>query len=58
MFQKKKILNLTNKPGLLHKKSKESDKFKEMHKENGVSKTCKSVKKSSKTQSYNEFKQF
>ena len=56
MFQKKKILNLTNKPGLLHKKSKESDKFKEMHKENGVSKTCKSVKKSSKTQSYNEFK--
>ena len=32
------------------------DKFKEMYKKNGVSKTCKTVRKIYKTQSGNEFK--
>ena len=50
------ILNVAYKRGLLFEKSKGPDKFKEMHKENGVSKTRKSVRKVSKTRSDNEFK--
>ena len=34
---------------LLFEKSKESEKFKEMYKKNGVSKTSKSIRKVSKT---------
>ena len=54
----KGILNLTYKQGLLFKKSKESDKFKEMYKKSGLTKTRKSVRKVSKTQSGNEFNYF
>ena len=46
----KGIFNLANKQGLLFEKSKEYDKFKEMCKKNGVSKTHGSVRKVSKTQ--------
>ena len=46
-----------DKQGLLSEKLKQPDKFKEMCKENGASKTCKSVRKVSKTQSGNELKQ-
>ena len=53
---KKAILNLIYKQGPLFEKSKEPDTFKEMYKKNGVSKTRKSVRKVSKTQSDNEFK--
>ena len=44
----KGVPNLVNKQGLLFKKSKEPNKFR-------ASKTCKSVRKVSKTQSDNEF---
>ena len=54
--KKKGILNLAYKQELLFEKSKECDKFKEMYKKNGVSKTYKSVRKVFKTQSCNEFK--
>ena len=53
---KKAILNLIYKQGPLFEKSKEPDTVKEMYKKNGVSKTRKSVRKVSKTQSDNEFK--
>ena len=39
--KKKGILNLVYEQGLLFEKSKDPDKFKEMHKKNGVSKTHK-----------------
>ena len=54
--KKKGILKLAYKQGFLFPKLEESDKFKEMYKENGVSKSCKSVRKVSKTQSGKEFK--
>ena len=44
------------KQGFLFQESKVSDKFKEMFKEIGVSKTRKNVRKIFKTQSRNEFK--
>ena len=53
---KKGNSNLVYKQGLLFEKYKESDKFTEMYMDNGVSKTSKSVRKQSKTQSGNEFK--
>ena len=53
---KKGNSNLVYKQGLLLEKYKEPDKFTEMYMENGVSKTRKSVRKQSKTQSGNEFK--
>ena len=56
--KKKGIFSLTYKQGYLFKKSKESDKFKEMYRKNGVTKARKSVIKVSKTQIVNEFKQF
>ena len=46
---KKWILNLAYKERLLFAKSKDYDKLKEMHEENGASKTCKSVRKVPKT---------
>ena len=54
-FRKKGIFNLAYKKGLLFKKFKKSDKFKEMFKEIGVSKlaiskTCKNIRKVFKTQ--------
>ena len=51
----KGILTLAWKEGLLFEKSGKCVKFKEMYKKNGVSKTCKSVRKAFKTQIYNEF---
>ena len=54
--KKKEIVNLTYKQGLLFEKSKESDQGKV--KKNGVSKTRRSVKKVTKTQSGNKFKEF
>ena len=54
--KRKVILNLAYKQGLLSEKSKESDKFKEIYRESGVSKTRKGVREVSKTQSGNEFK--
>ena len=54
--KEKGIFNLAYKQGLLFEKSKEPDKFKEMHKKNGASKTRKSVRKVFKTQSGYEFK--
>ena len=56
--RRNKSSNLAYKQRLLFEKSKESDKFKEMYKKNGVCKTCKSVRKVSKTQSGHVFKQF
>ena len=50
--EKKGILSLAYKQGLLFGKSKGPDKFKEMHEENGVSKTRKSVRKVCKTQKW------
>ena len=55
--KKKRILKFSYKQGLLFEKFKDSYKFKEMYKENGKSKTRKSIRKISKTQSGNEFKQ-
>ena len=43
--KKKGILNLAYKQGLLFEKSKELDKFKEMYKKNGASRTWRSVRK-------------
>ena len=54
--KKKRILKFSYKQGLLFEKFKDSHKFKEMYKENGESKTRKSIRKISKTQSGNEFK--
>ena len=54
--KKKGIVNLAYKQGLLFEKFKEIDKFKELYKENDVSKTRKSVRKVSETQSGYEFK--
>ena len=54
--KKKRILKFSYKHGLLLEKFKDSNKFKEMYKENGESKTRKSIIKISKTQSGNEFK--
>ena len=53
---KKGILNLAYKQGLVFEKSTEFDQFKEKYKKNEVNKTHKSVRKVSKTQSNNEFK--
>ena len=55
---KKRKANLAYKQGLLFKKSREPNKFREMHLKNGASKTRKSVKKLSKNQNGNEFKWF
>ena len=54
--KKKGILNLAYKQGFLLEKSKESDKFKEMYKENAINKFHKNVRKVFNTQSGNEFK--
>ena len=51
---KKGILNFANKQGLLFEKSKESDKFIETYKKDGVSKTRESVRNVSRTQNGNE----
>ena len=54
--KKKGILNLAYKQEFLLEKSKESDKFKEMYKENAINKFHKNVTKVFNTQSGNEFK--
>ena len=54
-FKKKGILSLAFEEGLLSKIFKEFDKFQEINQENGVSKTCKSVRKVTKIQSGNKF---
>ena len=51
-IKKRGILILSYKQRLLFEKSKESDKFKEMYKKNGVSKTRKCTRKVSKTQKW------
>ena len=48
VFVKKKVYNLTYKQGLLFEKSKQPNRF-------TASKTCKSVRKVSKTRSGNKF---
>ena len=53
--KKKRIFNLAYKQGLLFEKSKLHDKFNEMYKKNGTSKSRKSVRKVSITRSSNNF---
>ena len=48
--KKKRVLNLTDKQRLLFETFKEPDKFKEIIKETGVSKSSKNVRKIFKTQ--------
>ena len=54
--KKKGIFNLAYKQGILFKKSKDAQKFKELYEKNGVSKTRKCLRKVSKSRSDNEFK--